>query len=54
MISKGKVMSPIPPKCIYLPFLINWVQGEIIENMEIDIRANWLFWSAWRPERNNQ
>ena len=29
-----------PPKCISLPFLINWVQGKIIKNKGIDIGAN--------------
>ena len=42
------------PQCISLPFLINWVQGEIARNNEINIRANWLFWSASGPEGNNQ
>ena len=40
-----------PPKCISLSFLISWVQGEIARNRGIDIRANWLFWSAWTKRK---
>ena len=42
------------PKCISQLFLINWVQGEITRNREIDIRAKLLFWLTWGPKKNNQ
>ena len=57
VIEKGIYVTNInfqPPKCISLPFLIKWVQGKITRNREIDIRANWLVWSAWGPQENNQ